>query len=66
MKRLTLQEIEPQMSVTYVPRHAGDDLNHPDVEHGVVSSKNDCFAFVKFGPMNTTSQACSPEDLIRA
>lgn len=66
MKRLTLEEIEPQMSVRYVPRHAGNNLNHPDVEQGVVSSKNDLFAFVKFGASNTGSQACNPGDLIRA
>lgn len=66
MQRLTLQEIEPQMSVRYVPRHAGNNLGHPDVQGGVVSSKNDTYAFVKFGPANGGSQACSPEDLIRA
>lgn len=73
MKRLTLEEIEPQMKVRYVPMHGNDDLSHPSVEQGVVSSKNDHFAFVKFNQQvakfgwdGTTSQACSAEDLIRA
>lgn len=70
---LTLAEIEPGMAVRYVPMHAHGDLSHPHVEQGVVSSKNDSFAFVKFNAQvakfgwdGTTSQACSPEDLVRA
>lgn len=71
MKRLTLEEIEPGLHVRYVPMHAHGKLSHPDVEDGIVSSKNERFAFVKFhrqvsklGWDGTTSQSCSPEDLI--
>lgn len=54
----------------YVPLHAHGDVNHPDVEHGAVSSFNGHSVFVKFdkqvqkfGWDGTTSQACDPSDL---
>ena len=57
--------------VIYIPGHAFGDKNHPDCEHGAVSSSNDKVVFVKFdrqlnkfGWNGTTSQACNPEDLI--
>lgn len=69
---MTLEEIQPKMAVRYVPMHAKGDLSHPDVEAGIVSSKNDCYVFVKFhkqvanlGWDGTTSQSCRPEDLVR-
>lgn len=72
MKRLTLEEIEPNMPVRYIPMHARDDLSHPDVEDGIVSSKNDSFVFVKFhrqvadlGWQGATAQSCKPENLVR-
>jgi hypothetical protein len=68
---VTLKEAQPQMRVAYVPTHAGGDLGHKDVERGSISSKNDRNVFVKFdkqvarlGWDGTTSQACSPEDLV--
>lgn len=68
---MNLNEIQPKTRVAYVPTHAHGDLNHPDVEHGTVSSKNDHFAFVKFdkqlarfGWEGTTSQSCRPDDLV--
>lgn len=73
MKRLTLQEIEPGMHVRYLPMHANGQLSHPDVEEGIVSSKNDHFAFVKFhkqvaklGWDGTTAQSCGAESLIES
>lgn len=59
--------------VTYIPHHACGNKNHPDCEHGVVSSKNDTFVFVKYnnavmkmvtGDEPYTAQSTSPEDLI--
>ena len=50
--------------VLYVPTHAKGDLNHPDVEEGVISEFNETFIFVKFAPRNVSnSEACNPADL---
>lgn len=66
MNRLTLDQIEPGMAVRYVPLHAHGKLSHPDVEDGIVSSKNDQSVFVKFNKWGgETSQSCRPEDLVR-
>lgn len=69
---MTIDEAQPQMPVAYVPMHANGDLSHPDVEDGIVSSKNERFVFVKFhaqvarlGWDGTTAQACNPLDLVR-
>ncbi len=54
--------------VIYVPTHAKKNLEHPDCEHGVVSSFNDTFIFVKYiqnGILQETAQATRPEDLYR-
>lgn len=45
---MNLEDFQPFMRVAYVPMHAHGDTNHPDVEHGVVSSVNHKFVFVKF------------------
>jgi len=45
--------------VMYIPQHAS---SFKDVEHGVVTSKNDWYVFVNFGN-GDTSAACRPEDL---
>ena len=61
--------------VIYVPLHVHQDFRHPDCEHGVVSSVNDSYVFVKFDgkftreriidpDWNITAQACDPDDLI--
>lgn len=67
---MRLSQIYPKLKVAYIPGHADGDINHPDVEFGIVSSKNHVNAFVKFdkqlrkfGWDGTTSQSCSPEDL---
>ena len=36
--------------VAYIPTHANGNLEHKDVECGVVSSRNDKFVFVKYFP----------------
>ena len=68
---MNLEDVQPRMRVAYVPQHANNSLEHPDVEFGVVSSKNHVNVFVKFdkqlhafGWEGTTSQACCPEDLV--
>lgn len=49
-------------TVKYVPAHANQNINHCDVEDGIVTSKNDTYVFVKFvGQSN--SKACSPNNL---
>lgn len=34
--------------VAYIPYHAGGRINHPDVEYGEVTGKNNSYIFVKF------------------
>lgn len=69
---MKLEDIKPQMRVAYIPMHASGDVNHKDVERGIVSSTNDKYAFVKFEPQlsrfgweGTTSQSCNPSDLVQ-
>lgn len=72
-KKLTINDFEHGMSVTYIPNHANGDINHPDCENGVVSSTNDKFVFVKYnngdcviktGDEPYTAQATKPENLV--
>ena len=63
---MNLEDIQPGMSVLYVPGHAHGDVKHPDCEHGIVSSKNDVNVFVRYyknGMMQHVAQATSPGDL---
>lgn len=69
---MKLEDVTNGMLVAYVPMHANGNLMHPDVEDGVVSSKNDRFVFVKYhkqvsnlGWEGATAQATRPEDLIQ-
>lgn len=74
MKKLgeyTVDDFQKGDGVVYVPTHAHGDKNHKDVEHGLVSSHNDKFVFVKYYPALTrfgwdgcTSQATDPRDLV--
>jgi hypothetical protein len=59
----TVHDFSINQEVLYVPTHAGDDPNHPDCEHGRVSSTNDVYVFVKFDPSATYGQACDPRNL---
>jgi len=58
-------------TVIYVPTHADGDRNHPDCEHGFVTSTNETFVLCKFydkhGRLRTiaNSEACRPEDLVK-
>lgn len=59
--------------VIYVPTHAEGDINHPDCEHGAVSSIGQIGnVFVKFdaqvknfGWPCTTSKRCDAGDLVK-
>jgi hypothetical protein len=35
--------------VSYVPRHAKGQVEHPDIEYGVVTGQNEKYIFVRFG-----------------
>lgn len=62
---------KPRDRVIYVPHHANGNRNHPDCEHGRVSSVNDKYVFVRFdeqvrvlGWDQATGKACDPADLV--
>lgn len=53
-------------TVLYIPRHAQGDITHPDCEHGIVSSQNGEYVFVRYyrnGVLQQTAQATTPTDL---
>ena len=74
MKKLgdfTLDDFGTGDPVAYIPMHAHGEIEHPDVEVGIVSSVTDKMVFVKYFPAlkrfgweGTTSQATMPFDLI--
>jgi hypothetical protein len=62
----------PGDDVIYIPTQAHGDKNHPDCEHGRVSSVNESYVFVKFnakvarlGWEGTTAEACDPFSLAK-
>lgn len=57
------QDFKEGDRVAYVPGHAHGDINHNDVERGVVTSHNEVYVFVRF--KGITSQACNPNDLVK-
>ena len=68
---MKMQEAKSSKRVIYVPTHAHGNINHPDCEHGKISSANEKFVFVKFdkqveklGWNGTTSRSCRPEYLV--
>jgi hypothetical protein len=69
---MDLDAIHDGQRVIYVPHHAAGDPRHRDCEHGMVSSTNHVYAFVRFdqavarhGWDRATSQSCDPETLVR-
>jgi hypothetical protein len=57
--------------VAWIPRHAKGDIDHRDVDRGLVSAIKGEWVFVKFFPAlndlgweGTVAQACDPEQLI--
>ena len=45
-------EFKKGMKVIYIPTHADGNINHSDVEFGVVSSTNNTYVFVKYNNKN--------------
>lgn len=41
-------DFTPGTPVAYIPLHANGDIEHPDVEYGIVSSSNEKYVFVKY------------------
>jgi len=66
---MKLEDCKDGMEVLYVPHHAHGDKSHSDCEHGIVSSKNDTFVFVRYyhknGGLKLHAQATDPNDLVR-
>lgn len=58
-KKVTKEHIGE--AVTYIPRHANGDVNHPDVERGYISSFNEGYLFVRF---KSTSGHNTPTELL--
>jgi hypothetical protein len=58
--------ISPGSRVIYVSHHAHGDINHPDCEHGKVTSINDAgTVFVRFdGQVGDTNPGCNIKDLV--
>ena len=64
-------EFKPGMRVAYIPPHARGNMNHKDVEYGIVSSTNEQSVFVRYFPLvlwfgfkNTTARGSSAQNLI--
>lgn len=63
---------KPGMQVLYIPRHANGDPRHPDCEHGIVTSVNQTYVFVRYWRMNGSMgpelssypAATDPKDLV--
>lgn len=60
---MKLDDVEPGQRVLYVPHHAHGNQLHADCEPGIVTSKNDRFAFVRYYG-KTQTQATDPIDLV--
>ncbi len=61
---MKLQDIKPNMPVTYVPTHANGSASHPDSEPGTVREIRGEYVFVAFSGRGT-AQACKAEQLVR-
>ena len=61
--KLTVRDFKVGEHVIYVPNHADDNFTHPDCEHGVVTSINKIYVFVKFDPSKDYGIACDPSNL---
>ena len=59
---ISIDHWQPGMRAVYVPRHANGNLQHPDVEQGIVTSVNNQWVFVRFGG-DATPKACDARDL---
>lgn len=69
---MTTDHFKPNMPVIYIPTEANHNRNHPNCEHGFVSSVNARYVFVKScvdvmerGWDNAPSRACDPNQLFK-
>jgi hypothetical protein len=46
---MTLDDLHEGMQVLYIPQHAQGERTHPDCQQGIVTSKSDTHAFVRYG-----------------
>ena len=66
-----LKDFKAEDNIIYVPMHAEGNKNHPDCEHGYVTSTNSKFVFCRFYDKHdrlrtvANSEACRPEDLVK-
>lgn len=60
---MKFNELKKNLQVTYVPRHAKNNENHPDRQLGIITSWNDTFVFVNYG--TGTSKATDINDLLK-
>jgi len=68
----TCEDFKRGDAVSYIPNHAHGDIQHKDVERGIVSTQNGQCVFVKYYPALTrlgwdgcTSQTTDPADLVK-
>lgn len=64
MPNLTPKDFMIDDKVIYIPGHANDDISHADCEHGIVTSINHVYVFVKFETRNY-SCSCYPDSLVK-
>lgn len=64
-----MYQFQPGQRVMYVPNHAHDDLNHPDIELGTITRINKETIFVQFDRdvetigQEAISKGCYPHNL---
>lgn len=47
-QELKLSDLKTGTQVAYLPDHAENDITHPDVQFGFITSTNERFAFVRY------------------
>lgn len=60
---VSTEDFHVGMRVAYIPSHAKGRLGHPSIEHGIVSSINREFVFVRFENQKH-AKACMPFQLV--
>jgi len=59
---MEISDARPGQLVRYMPPHCNGNIEHRDVEEGIVSSANDKFIFVRYNE-GITGAATPPEHL---
>lgn len=60
----TVDDFKVGQRVRYIPNHAYNQLDHEDVEHGIVTSRNKHYVFVRFQNDGKGGVACNPSNLL--